>query len=160
MSGPLSGSGRPSVQYGRNDAVVTLEDQVVEVGRRHRTQGGQLCRCLLLVEHIERPVTGGASLQMRVVSSGAVGGADDDRVDPGSLLLGPRQRPDRLDAATAAPYACCGHLAGAEQQVCVDLLERLPGVRVEQCDGRRKEAFFVLPGDGAAVSAIPQISEM
>src|SRR5712692_2600863 len=165
MSIPRRGPGavrsrRPSSQDGRNDAVVTLEDQVVEVGRRHRTQGRQLCRRLLPIEHVERPVTGGACLQVRVVSPGAVVGADHYRVDPGGLLLGPRQSPDRVDAVAAAPYACCGHLAGAEQQVCVDLLERLASVRVEQCDGRRKEAFLVLPGDGATVSAVSQISEV
>ena len=78
---------------------------------------------------------------------------------PGGLLLGPRQSQDRLEASAAA-YACCGYLAGAEQQVCVDLVEWLPGVRIEQCDGCGKEAFFVRPGDGAAVSAVSQISEM
>src|SRR5436190_18592100 len=87
----------PSVQDGRNDAIVTLEDQVVKVGRRHRTQGRQLCRRLLLVEHIERPIADGACLQMRVVSSSAVIGADDYRVDSGGLLLGPRKSPNRLD---------------------------------------------------------------
>src|SRR5690242_6386529 len=97
---------------------------------------------------------------MRVVGSGAVVGADDDRVDPGGPLLGPRQSPCRLDAAAAGPRAGRGHLAGAEQQVCVDLVEDLPGVRIEQRDGRRKEAFFVLAADGAAVRAVSQISEM
>jgi hypothetical protein len=97
---------------------------------------------------------------VRVVSCGAVVGTDDDRVDPGGLLLGPRQGPDRLDAAAAAPYAGRGHLAGAAQQVCVDLGEDLPGVRIEQRDGRRKEAFLVLAADGAAVRAVSQISEV
>ena len=57
-------------------------------------------------------------------------------------------------------YACCGHLAGAKQQVCVYLVEWLPGVRIEQCDGRGEEAFLVPSGGGAAVSAVAQISEM
>ena len=40
--------------------------------------------------HIQEPGrVGGACLQVRVVSPGAVVGADDDRVDPGGLLLGP-----------------------------------------------------------------------
>jgi hypothetical protein len=47
-------------------------DQVVDVGRRYGTQGGQLCRRLLLVEQVERPIADGSTLQMRVVSSGAV----------------------------------------------------------------------------------------
>ena len=32
-------SGRPSVHDGRNYAVVTLEDQIVKIGRRDRPQG-------------------------------------------------------------------------------------------------------------------------
>src|SRR6266566_57798 len=150
----------PSGQDGRDDAVVTLEDQVVEVGRRDRTQGRQLGRRLPLIEHVERPVADGTSLKMRVVRSGAVIGADDDRADPGGPLLGPRQSPYRLDVTTASSYACRGHLAGAEQQVCVYLLEWLPCVRIEQWDGRRKQAFLVPPGTGAAMRAVSQISEM
>jgi hypothetical protein len=42
----------------------------VDVGRRYGTQGGQLCRCLFLVEQVERPIADGSTLQMRVVSSG------------------------------------------------------------------------------------------
>jgi hypothetical protein len=42
--------------------VVALEDQVVDVGRRYGTQGGQLCRCLLLVEQVERPIADGSTL--------------------------------------------------------------------------------------------------
>jgi hypothetical protein len=102
------------------------------VGRHHRAKGRQLGRRLLLVEHVERPVAGCACLRVRVVRSRAVIGADDDRADPGGVLLGPRQSPDRLDATAAALYACCGHLAGAEQQVGVDLLQCLPGARIEQ----------------------------
>ena len=40
--------------------------------------------------------------RVRVVSPGAVVGAEHDRVDPGSFLLGPRQSPDRLHATAAA----------------------------------------------------------
>jgi hypothetical protein len=94
------------------------------------------------------------------MSPGAVVGADDYRVDPGGLLLGPRQSPDRVDAVAAAAYACCGHLAGTEEQACVDLVEWLPSVGIEQCDGCGKETFFVRPGDSATVSAVSQISEM
>ena len=82
------------------------------------------------------------------------------RADPGSLLLGPRQSPDRLDATAAAAYAGGSHLAGAEQQDCVDLLQWLPGLRIKQRHGCHKEAFLVLPGDGAAVRAVTQIGEM
>jgi len=56
---------------------------------------------------------------------------------PAALLLGPRQCPNSLGAAAAAAHACCGRLAGAEQQACVYLVEWLPGVRIEQLDGRR-----------------------
>jgi GNAT superfamily N-acetyltransferase len=78
-----------SAQDRRDDAVVALEDQVVDVGRRYGTHGGQLCCRLLLVEHVERPIADCATLQMRVVSCGAVEGTDDDRVDTGSMLLWP-----------------------------------------------------------------------
>ncbi len=97
---------------------------------------------------------------MRVMSSDAVIGADDDRFDRGGLLLGPRESPDRVEAVAAASYACGGHLAGAEQQVCVDLLECAPGVRIEQRDGCRKQTFLVPPGAGVAMRAVSQISEM
>ena len=50
-----------------------------------------------------------------------------------------RQSPDRLEASAAAVYAWCGHLAGAGQQVGADLVEWLPGVRIEQGDGCGKE---------------------
>ncbi len=43
----------------RDDAIVALEDQVVDVGRRYGTQVWQLCRCLLLVEQVERPIADG-----------------------------------------------------------------------------------------------------
>ena len=59
-----------------------------------------------------------------------------------------------------ASHASGGHLAGAEQQVRVDLVEWLPGVRIEQRDGGGKEAFLVPSGGGAAVTAVAQISEM
>src|SRR5258706_14078074 len=152
--------GRASVHDGRNDAVVTLENQVVEVRRGHRPQCRQLCDRLLLVEHIERPVAGGASLQVRVVGGDAVVGADNDRVDPGGSLLRPRQSPDRLDATLATAHACSGHLAGAEQQVHVDLVEWPPCVRVEQRDGRGEEPFLVLTGGGAAGRAVSQVREV
>jgi hypothetical protein len=33
-------------------------------------------------------------------------------------------------------------------------------MRIEECDGRGEGALLVLPGDGPAVSAVSQISEM
>src|ERR1700731_3802569 len=97
---------------------------------------------------------------MRVMGSDGVIGADDDRLDRGGQLLGPRESPDRIEAVAAASYAGGGHLAGAEQQVCVDLLEWLPGVRIEQGHGGHKEALLLPSGAGAAVRAVTQISEM
>src|SRR6478735_6079976 len=114
-------SRRPSVHDGRNDAVVTLEDQVVKIGRGYRAQDWQLRGRLGVVEHIERPITGGASLQVRVVSSSAVIGADNYWADPRSPLPGPRQSPNSFAATAVAPYTSCGNLAGVKQQVCVDL---------------------------------------
>ena len=70
------------------------------------------------------------------------------------------ESPDRVEAVAAALYACGGHLAGAEQQVRVDLLEWLPGVRIEQGHGGGKEAFLFPSGGGTAVTAVTQISEM
>lgn len=48
----------------RNDANVSaeLEDQVVDVRRRHGAEGGQLCCRLLLVEDVEWPIADGAAL--------------------------------------------------------------------------------------------------
>src|SRR2546429_2846142 len=117
MGGSGFWRGCPSVHDGRDDAVVTLEVQVVEVGRRRRTQGRQLGRRLLLIEYIERPVACGACLQMRVMSSDAVIGADDDRFDRGGLLLRPRESPDRVEAVAAASDAGRGPLARAQQEV-------------------------------------------
>jgi len=52
-----------------------------------------------------------------------------------------------------------GHLAGVEQQVPIDLTKNLPGVWIEQGDGRGEEPLLVLPGAGAAVGAVAQIGE-
>jgi hypothetical protein len=61
---------------------------------------------------------------MRVMETGAIEGADDDRVDARGPLLWPGQGPDGLDAAVGrALRAGAGHLAGAEQQMGVDLVE-------------------------------------
>src|SRR5665213_4094041 len=61
--GTAGWSGCPSAHHRRDDAVVALEDQVMDVGRRAGTQGGQLGRCLLLVEQVERPIADGSTLQ-------------------------------------------------------------------------------------------------
>jgi hypothetical protein len=37
-------------------------------------------------------------------------------------------------------------LAGAEQQMGVDLIQCLPGVRIEQCDGCGEQAFLIPSG--------------
>src|SRR5205807_3917970 len=68
--------------HGRDDADIPpeLEHEVVELSRRDGPQGGQLCRRLVLVEHVERPVAQGAPLKVRVVEAGSIGRADDDRV--------------------------------------------------------------------------------
>jgi hypothetical protein len=66
-----------------------MEDEVVNVRRRNRTQRGQFCRRLLLIEHVERPVTNGSAPQMRMEEPAAEVRANDDRVDAGSLLLWP-----------------------------------------------------------------------
>jgi hypothetical protein len=41
---------------------------------------------------------------------------------------------------------CGGHLAGAEQQMRVDLMECLPGVRIEQRDSCGEKAFLIPSG--------------
>jgi len=98
---------------------------------------------------------------MRVGESRAEVGANDYRFDTGGLLLWPGQCPNGIDAAVrGAANSRGGHLAGAEQQICVDLLERLPGRRIEQRDGRSEEALLVLSRSGTAVSAIAQIREV
>jgi hypothetical protein len=105
IAGPGPGALRlrhPAVHDGRNDPVVTLEDQVVEVGRRDRPQDRQLGGRLVLVEYVQRPVASGARLQVRVMSSRAVISADDDRVNPGGPLLWPGQCPDCVDPVTAS----------------------------------------------------------
>jgi len=80
-----------SFDCGGNDANVSSElaDQVVDIRRGHGTQGGQLCRRLLLVEDVEWPIADGVTLQMRVGESGAEVGAKNDRFDAGGLLLWP-----------------------------------------------------------------------
>jgi hypothetical protein len=61
----------------------------VDIGRRHCAQDGQLSRRLFVIEHIQRPVTDGAALQMRVEESETEVGADEDRLDAGRVLLWP-----------------------------------------------------------------------
>src|SRR5438270_331183 len=58
------------------------------------------------------------------------------------------------------PNARGGDLAGLEQEVRVDLVERFPGVRIEERHGGGEEALLVPSGGGAAVSAVAQIGEM
>src|SRR3954454_6386649 len=98
---------------------------------------------------------------MRVAESRPEICADKYRLDAGGTLLWPCQFPDRLDAAVrggANPRR--GHLARPEQQIRVDLLERLPGIRIEQRDGRNEESLLVPSRSGAAVSAVAQIREV
>jgi hypothetical protein len=47
-----------------------------------------------------------------------------------------------------------------EQQRRVELLERLPGMRIEQRHGGSEEVLLVLLRSGTAVSALTQIGEM
>src|SRR4051812_21892770 len=84
---------RWSAHDGRDDAVVPaeLQDQVVDVGRRHRAQGRQLGRRLVRIEDVERPVTDGAALQVRVKELATEVGADEYRLDTGRNLLRPRK---------------------------------------------------------------------
>jgi hypothetical protein len=42
----------------------------------------------------------------------------------------------------------------------VDLVEWLPGVRIEQCDGCSEDALLVPSGGRVTVNAVSQISEM
>ncbi len=80
-----------SVENRRNDADVPaeMEDEVVNIRRCNGAQRGQLCRRLLLIEHVERPVSDGSTPQMRMEEPAAKVRAYDDRVDTGSLLLRP-----------------------------------------------------------------------
>ena len=66
-----------------------MEDEVVNIRRCNGAQRGQLCRRLLLIEHVERPVSDGSTPQMRMEEPAAKVRAYDDRVDTGSLLLRP-----------------------------------------------------------------------
>jgi hypothetical protein len=118
----------------------------VDVGRRDGTHGGQLRRRLLIVEHIEGPIADGATLQMRMVRSRAEEGADHDGVDTGGLLLGPGQCPYGIKAAAPALHSAGDQLAGAEQQMGVDLVECLPGVRIKQLDSCGEQAFLIPSG--------------
>ena len=70
---------------GRNDANVSsdLEDQVVEIRRRHGAQDESS------VEDVEWPIADGAALQMWVGESEAEVGANDYRFDTGGPLLWP-----------------------------------------------------------------------
>src|SRR4051794_40483855 len=88
-------------------------------------------------------------------------GTNDHRRETGSLLLRPGQLPNSIDAAvrrTANPRA--GHLAGAEQQIGIDLLERLSGIPIEQRDGCSEEALLVPSRADTAMGAVAQIGEV
>jgi hypothetical protein len=48
----------------------------------------------------------------------------------------------------------------AEQQISVDLPERLPGMRIEQRDGCSEQALLVRSRSGTAMSSVAQIREV
>jgi hypothetical protein len=52
------------------------------------------------------------------------------------------------------------HLTGAEEEVRVDLVQGLAGVRIEKAYGLRKELFLVVLGGGATMGAVSQVSEV
>src|SRR5258707_1153061 len=96
-----------------------------------------------------------------MVESRAVKGVNDDRVDAGRALLRPRECPDGVDPTTGQTSESGGrYLAGAEEEVRIDLVQGLAGVRIEKAHGFRKELFLVAPGGGVTVGAIPQVGEV
>src|ERR1700674_3778919 len=98
---------------------------------------------------------------MRVVELRAEIGANDYRLDTGNTLLWPRESPNGIDASVrGATNSRGGHLAGAEQQIGVDLLERLPRIRIEERDGCNEEALLVSARACTTVSSIAQIGEV
>jgi hypothetical protein len=56
--------------------------------------------------------------------------------------------------------ACDRHVACLEEEISVDLVKRLPSVRIEQSHGCTEEIVLLAPGGDAAVSTVSQISEM
>jgi hypothetical protein len=129
-----------------------LENQVVQVGGGDGAQRRKLLSCLLLGKDVERPVADGPAPQVWVVESRAVEGVDDNRVDAGRALLRPRECPDGVDPATGRTSDSGGRdLAGAEEEVRIDFVQGLAGVRIDKAYGFRKELFLVAPGSGVTV---------
>jgi hypothetical protein len=119
----------PTSGSSRDNAIVALENQVVQFGGGDRPQGRQFGRGIVSVEDVEGPDPYGAAAQVRVVKGVAVEGLQGDRGDAG-LLLQPPQGPECRAVSVGRPGDTGGGDGAAAQ------LGKVPQQPAQMCAAR------------------------
>src|SRR5258707_2840828 len=76
-----------------DDPIVRAVDQIVQIAGRNGAEYGQLGRCILFAEDVQRPILNSRASKMRVMEAASKMGLEHDWLDLGCTLFGPAQSP-------------------------------------------------------------------